>query len=325
MPHPLILRRSLKSAIRLFFDERKYLEVDTPVLVKQPGTEVHVDYFSTEYAGFNEDKTLLHMRSSPELHMKQLLFQGLEKIYQLGPCFRNQGEYTKWHHPEFTLLEWYEVGLSLEQMIKETDLLIRFCEEKICDEHKESGEKLPRLELITVKEAFLEFAGIPLIDQDKDLAKKAAAAGCRSPLVDDDFETAFFKVLMEKIEPALKKQRYACLYDYPESQAILAKVEGGVAKRFEFYIDGIEICNAFDECLDAGENRLRMEDANQKRLLLGKKALPLDEYFLASLENTRLEASGNALGFDRLLSCLLQKSGIEQAIPFRHQFPCHHP
>lgn len=320
MPHPLVLRQELKSCIRQFFTKREYLEVDTPLLVQQPGTEVHIDYFSTAYCGFKGEELAFSLRSSPELHMKQLLTQGFKRIFQMGPSFRNSGEYTHWHHPEFTLLEWYQTGISFDGMIAETDQLLRSCVKHFSQEIRPALPALGTLHRFTVFEAFKDFAGVELVDLDPDLAKKGIDAGCISPRLEDDFETAFFKIMMEKLEPAFKELKYVCLSDYPESQAILSKVEDGVAKRFEFYVDGIELCNAFLECFDPIENRLRMEETNKEREKLGKDKLSIDRHFLKALESGVPQACGNALGFDRWLAFLMGEPNLDSIIPFRQQF-----
>lgn len=323
--HHLLVRQKLKACIREFFESRGYLEVDTPLLVSQPGTEVHIDYFSSSYIGFRGEQESFSLRSSPELHMKQLLAEGLQKIFQLGPSFRNGGEYTKWHHPEFYLLEWYHLGSDLDGMIFETDQLIRFCLQRFNDFSYLGFDRLPDLHQIGVFDAFEKYANITLVDEDPHLGKKAASAGCVSVNTDDDFETAFFKILMEKVEPRFKDLDYVCLRDFPPSQAILSKVSNQVAHRFEFYLKGIEISNAFFECQDVRENETRIREVNEKRKQLGKDPLRLDEHFFQSLRKGLPECCGNALGFDRLLALLVGEGDIDSVVPFRRQFLDRHP
>ena len=172
-----------------------------------------------------------------------------------------------------------------------------------------------------ISDAFFEIAKIDLIDQDIDLAKKAKEKGIISVGASDDFETAFFKVMLEKIEPTFAKIPAIILYDYPASQAALAKIEGDVARRFEFYIKGIELCNAFLEELDPEENKKRILDAHNKRRIMGLKNPELDQEFIKALNYKSYLTCGNALGFDRWLALMLGEKDISKVIPFRRMKP----
>ncbi|MEN9835950.1 MAG: putative lysyl-tRNA synthetase, partial [Pseudomonadota bacterium] len=258
-------RARLKAAIREFFTLSDYLEVDTPIAVTTPGTEVHLRYFKTAWVDHGGRSHPLYLRSSPELHMKKLLAHGASRIFQLAPCFRNWGETSDWHNPEFTMLEWYEAGLSFSGLIDQTESLIRSCNKAL------GGHlKLPaRFERISVFESFERWVGVKLIDGDQELAAKGLRAGAMSLRDDDDFETAFFKLLLERVEPGLAELGAAVLYDYPESQAALATVRDGAAKRFEIYIERVELCNGFEELLDADLNAARIRDSHKRRAQLG--------------------------------------------------------
>lgn len=318
------LRSKLKRSIRLYFEKNEYLEIDTPVGVVCPGTEVHLDYFQTEWLDYADKNHALWLRSSPELHMKQVLSHGLPRIYQFAPCFRNNGELSEWHHPEFTMLEWYQVGISFEDYINMTEQLLRSTHADLLSSFGAGVIKLEfpdKVERFSLEEAFEEFAGINLRDQDPELAAKAREAGSHSPMLKDDFETAFFKVLIEKIEPALAKIPAAILYDYPPSQAALARVERGKAKRFEFYFHGTELCNGFFELLGGEENRKRVKDANLQRRGLFKPVPPEDDAFYSALDKGIPPCCGNALGFERWLAVLLGSKSLDQVMPFRGQAP----
>ena len=152
----------------------------------------------------------------------------------------------------------------------------------------------------------------PSFELDPDLGKKCYKNNLGSIKEEDDFDTAFFKALIEVIEPQFKKERGVILYDYPASQAALAKVEGQVAKRFEFYLDGIELCNAFYELTDLKENRKRVEESNRLRKSLGKEITLEDQEFYSSLEKGIPICCGNALGFDRWLALLSKKTSLPQ-------------
>lgn len=303
-------RQHLRQMVRRFFDDRGFLEVATPVLVPQPGVEVHTTYFETRWRSVAGVEQPLFLRSSPELAMKGLLSQGCRKIYQLGPCFRSGGEFTAWHHPEFEMLEWYEAAIDLPGLINQT-----------CDLVKEvAASSLAKITLpqapvvLTVAEAFATFAGIELVDGDPELGAKGQARGWHSPRVTDDFETAYFKIMLEVIEPECTRLGWVCLRDYPASQAILARVVGGVAQRFEMYLNGIELCNGFDELTDATEARQRLAAVNRERLAGGQPPLVADEGFYQAMANGMPACSGNALGLDRLAAIMAGHQGLAAAM-----------
>lgn len=300
-------RALLKKTLRGFFDARDYLEVDTPVLVSQPGVEVHIDYFKTQYHDYHGRVFSGYLRSSPELAMKKLVLEGYERIYQLGPAFREGGEHTPWHHPEFSLAEWYGPHESLQSLKLETKEL---CEAVYGAFHR----SLPPLTELSVYEAFWEFLGIELKDEDPHLGEQGLAKGLLSPRREDDFETAFFKIMLEGIEPQIKKLQWVFLDDYPPSQAILSEVKENRAQRFEAYLHGVELCNGFLECLDHGENLARMKLVNEKRQALGKEVLPLNASFYQALQKPHGRVGGNALGIDRLLALVCGLLSIDSVI-----------
>ncbi|NRA66604.1 MAG: hypothetical protein HRU19_19100 [Pseudobacteriovorax sp.] len=312
-------RNTLKKAMRDFFEKRGYTEVETPILVRTPGTETYLDYFSTEWADHQERQHTRYLRSSPELHLKQYLGQGFDKIFELAPCFRNGGEYSEWHNPEFMMLEYYETDISFESFITLTWDLIRHCQSALANEGLSVIHLQDDLKKFKVADVFAEATGIELIDQDPLLAQKAVEKGYPSCKLSDDFETTFFKLMLDYVEPLLAKYQSSVIFDYPKSQSALAKVQNGLAKRFEFYLLGHELCNGFDELVDANENQQRYSITQKLRKDIGKTDIPHDPYFIDSLRDGIPESCGNALGFDRLLAILLGKNSIEDVIPFRGQ------
>lgn len=314
------LRASLRRAIRGFFDGRAYLEVETPCLVRTPGTEVYLNYFQTAWESLAGEHEELYLRSSPELHMKQILASGARKIYQIGPCFRNRGEIGPWHHPEFSMLEWYRCEATYEDLMAETADLLRHCVSamKRAGVAENAGPVIPAtIPTFTLASAFSQFAGVELLDMDAGLAAQAKAAGVVSMRGDEDFDTAFFKILLEKIEPALAKFPVAILCDYPASQAALAVVSRGVAKRFEFFVHGIELSNAFLELPGRAANEARIQQSFAKRAEAGLPAVPQDSDFLEAMSVDIPQCAGNAMGFDRLLALLCGDAGIDRVVPFR--------
>ncbi len=293
-----------------FFESRSYISVTTPMLVECPGNEVHLQYFETIYDTNYNSLEKFFLRTSPEMHMKELLGQGADKIFQIGACFRNRGELGDWHNPEFSMLEWYNTSQTFEEMVEETHLFIKYLASAL----KEQNFPSPLSDIvqqeplkISVKEAFLQFAYLDLIDADPDLAEQAIEQNISLVKKDDDFETAFFKILLDRIEPALKNLNYVCLYDYPASQAALSKIENGFAKRFEFYLHGIELCNAFLELWDKEENKKRFEYANRERQKLAYTIVNAPPRFFDAFDRKLSSVCGNALGLDRLCALLMGK------------------
>ncbi len=317
----MTLRSRLKEALRRFFGALDYLEIDTPVLVPCPGTEVHLGYFKTAWQDYQSASHPLWLRSSPELHMKQAMTLGLPRVFQMAPCFRNGGELAAWHHPEFTMLEWYQSGISYHGFIDQTEALLHDTLAQLAPTIRAFGGepvRLPqRMLRITVAEAFARWAGVALIDEDPELGAKADRAGVVSVRADDDFETAFYKILIEKIEPALASEGAAVLMDSPPSQAALATVAGGVAHRFEVYIGRVELSNGFEELLDLATNQARIRSAMQRRRAMGSDVPDEDQGFYDALAKGLPPCCGNALGFDRWLAVLCGEPGIGTLIPFR--------
>ncbi|MEY4630248.1 MAG: lysine aminoacylase GenX [Pseudomonadota bacterium] len=312
-------RARLRAALREFFSSKNYLEIETPCLVRTPGTEVYLNYFETMWESLGGAREKLYLRSSPELHMKQALAAGCRKIFQIGPCFRNMGELGPWHHPEFTMLEWYHCGSSYREFMQESVELVRGAVRAFGSEARmEVPDDVPAF---SVKDAFNKFAGIELVDLDPGLAARAKAAGVVSIRGDEDFDTAFFKVLIEKVEPALAKFPLCILHDYPASQAALAVVEGDVARRFELFAGGVELSNAFFELPGKEANQARIREGAARRKLIGLPEVPEDTDFLDAMARGFPPCAGNALGFDRLLACILGVQDLDAVLPFRSASP----
>jgi elongation factor P--(R)-beta-lysine ligase len=306
----LKLRHDAFLAIRAFFIARGYLEVDTPLVVAGPGLEPHLDPIALALRARDdappERRWLI---TSPELSMKKLVAQGAPRIFQLSHVFRD-GETTARHHPEFTLLEWYQAGLSLDGMRTETEELVRHVARALgCAE-------LPAFHEATVQELFKDVAGIALDVQSDSALVDAARARGMTLRPGADFEDAFFQVMGDVIEPAIAKRGPTFVSRWPAQMAVLARKcedDARYAERFELYAGGLELCNAFFELTDAHEQRARFLADNDKRAALGKERLPLDEEFLALLAHMP-PTSGNALGVDRLLMFLTGTQRIDDVM-----------
>ncbi len=311
----LQLRSDFLADIREWFAAKHYLEVHSPNLVATPGTEVHLQYFKV----LDPHRNPRFLRSSPELSLKRYLSKGVEALFELAPSFR-RGDQGTWHSPEFLMLEWYKRGLSYSGMISETIELVCFLSEGLARRKRATNVlKYDEFRILTLGEAFEEFVGFPLIDGDPYLQVKARQAGILSCLEGaGDFETNFFKILLERIEPALAKLGPCILKDYPASMAILSKVEGQVAQRFELYLNGVELCNAFCEELSPKLNLDRIKQANRQRQGLDYDVPAIPEAFLEDLKAAVFREqvySGNALGVERLLACLTE-ANFRELNPF---------
>ncbi len=263
-------------ASRAFFDARDFAEVQVPLRVPNPGMEPHLDAFIVGEAW---------LHTSPEYALKKALGQGLERVYSLGPAFRDEPA-SRTHSPEFTMLEWYEVGLDLPGLMDQTEALVGACAAVL-------SKPLPSFERMRVREAFQRYAGVD---------------PWASPMPLGDY----FQCFLDEVEPRLPE---ACfLWGYPASQAALARIDPAdpsTALRFELYLGGLELANAFDELTDPVEQRARFEREQAERRALGTVVYPIDEALLEALGRMR-PTCGIALGFDRLLMWLFGAEDIAE-------------
>ena len=298
---PFLRRRGVLTAeTRRFFVERGYTEVETPYAVCAPGEEVHLATFRTER--FHPDGRVepLWLHTSPEFAMKRLLVAGAGPIFQLARVWRN-GEGSARHAPEFTRLEWYRPGADMDSLIGETTAFLRAVLPSVV---QSAGVRtdLSRIERLTVAEAFDRYAGADVLATAGDAPALAAAAGAR--LRDGEtWEDLFFRMLLERIEPHLGRDCPTFLTHWPAAQAALAcrsTHDPRVADRFELFVAGIELANAFVELTDTHEQRARFVDDRARRHAMYGADWPLDEDFLAALEHGMPASAGIAVGFDRL-------------------------
>ncbi|HBG06876.1 MAG TPA: EF-P lysine aminoacylase GenX, partial [Geobacter sp.] len=271
------------------FQEKGYLEVETPFRIPAPAPEAHIDAVAS--AGW-------FLQTSPELCMKRMLAAGYQRIFQICRCWRD-GERGVRHLSEFTMLEWYRAGADYRHLMEETEALVQ------------AAAALPRIgyrgltidlalpwERVTVAEAFRLYAGTSV--------SEALGAG------------SFDQIMVEQIEPRLGLTRPTFIYDYPPCCAALARLKKDdptVAERFELYIGGLEIANAFSELTDPAEQRIRFEAAAAERASSGKAPYPVAEKFLAAL-GAMPDSAGIALGLDRLVMVLLDAESIDEVVAF---------
>lgn len=312
---PFLRRRSLLTAgTRAYFTARFYTEVETPFAVPSPGEEVHLRAFRTEREYPDGASRPLWLHTSPEFAMKKLLVAGAGPIFQLARVWRN-GEGSDLHAPEFTMLEWYRPGATMDSLIEETTAYLRAVLPPVVTCRGVTTDP-SRIERLTVAEAFTRYVGADVLDTANDAASLAAAAGAR--LRDGEtWEDLFFRLLLERVEPNLGRAHPTFLTHWPAAQAALARrdpADPRVAERFELFVCGIELANAFVELTDAEEQRARFEADRARRHAISGEAWPLDEDFLAALAFGMPPSAGIALGFDRLAMIASGADRIDQVL-----------
>ena len=324
----LAARGRILGAVRDFFAAALYIEVDTPALQVSPGLEPHLKAFATmlhDPRGGSARQRYLH--TSPEFAMKKLVAGGLPRIWQLAHVYRD-GERSATHHPEFAMLEWYRAGADYRDLMGECEALLRAVQTAAGSAalRWRGGRADARLpwQRLTVAEAFERHAGIDLLSTapeperpDAALLGTAAARIGIAPHPGDDWESLFFRIFLERIEPNLGISAPTILYDYPVALAALSRPKPGDARlceRFELYVCGLELANAFGELTDPAEQRRRfMAEQARKQALYGE-TYPIDEDFLAALEHGLPECAGIALGFDRLVMLATGAEHIEEVL-----------
>ena len=322
----LLARNRIKAELRRWFEDQGFLETEAACLQVSPGNEAHLHAFATEALDLAGGRRPFYLHTSPEFACKKLLAAGEEKIFEFARVWRNR-ERGPLHHPEFTMLEWYRTAAPYETLMGDCAAILALAAETAGTSRFQfrglEADPFAAPERITVAEAFDRFAGIDLLASiatdgvtDRDtLAAAVGAAGIR--LADDDtWADVFSRVMVEKIEPNLGVGRATILCEYPVAEAALARPtarDPRVAERFELYACGVELANAFGELTDPVEQRRRFEaEMDEKARVYGER-YPLDEDFLSALEQMP-DASGSALGFDRLVMLAAGADRIEQVL-----------
>lgn len=312
LPH-LRTRARVIATLRRHFDSRGFLEVETPALQVSPGLEPHLKAFATTLQDpFGGPDATLYLHTSPEFAMKKLLAGGLPRIYQMARVWRN-GERSPTHSPEFTMLEWYRADATLEDLMDDCDRIL-----------VEVGVATTPAERLSVEDAFTEHCGFSILatvadpdDPDPDpaaLHARAAALG-HEARPGERWDDVFFRLMLEYVEPHLgTRGRPTILFGWPACMAALARrdpADPRIAERFELYVDGMELANAFRELTDPVEQRRRFEhDMALKERLYGHR-YPIDEDFLAALEHGLPPCAGIALGLDRLVMLASGAADVE--------------
>src|ERR1700716_1137197 len=320
----LAARSAITRAIRAWFDEQGFAEVETGILQVSPGNETHLHAPRTELTGGGGARATRYLRTSPEFACEKLLAGGEPKIFEFARVFRDR-ERGDLHLPEFTMLEWYRANAGYDAVMADSIVVIAHAAQATgigrFSFRNRFADPFAEPELLTVASAFERFAGIDLLatiaDGNGDRASLAAAASARVRITDDDtWSDIFSKVLVEHIEPNLGQGRLTVLFEYPAPEAALARAKQSdprVAERFEVYACGVELANGFDELTDAQEQRHRFSLAMDEKARRYGERYPIDEDFLDAVAKMP-EASGVALGFDRLVMLAGGALRIDQVV-----------
>ena len=322
----LVARGRITAAVRGWFEAQGFVEVETTALQVSPGNETHLHAFATDLIGTAGDRATRYLHTSPEFACKKLLAAGERRLFTLARVWRNR-ERGPLHHPEFTMLEWYRANAPYEALMDDAAALLALAAEtagarrfafrgRACDPFRSP-------ERITVADAFRRYAGVELmaslapngaVDRAR-LAADVADAGIRiAP--DDTWSDIFSRVIVERIEPALGSPAPTILYEYPIAEAALSRPidhDPRLAERFELYVCGVELANAFGELTDPVEQRRRLVTQMETRQRIYGERYPIDEDFLTALAHMP-PASGAALGFDRLAMLATGASRIEEVL-----------
>ncbi len=303
----LQIRARIRKQIRAFFDEQDVLEVETPVLSRAGVTDPHIDSLQTQWTDRGD---VFYLQTSPEYAMKRLLAAGSGAIYQFSRVFR-YAERGRQHHPEFTMLEWYQPGYDHHRLMREVDELIRLC----LREHLDLENSL----FLTYRQAWQDTLGLdPFTVPIEQIKLFVQQQGIEISDLGEDLDAWLQLLMTHCVEPALPRNTPVFISEFPSSQAALAKISNSappVAERFELYINGMELANGFHELTDAGEQRQRFEGDLLKRQQMGKPAVPVDEKLLIALPHLP-DCAGVAVGLDRLVMIATRLEQIDDVLSF---------
>ncbi len=292
--------------VRSFFQQKRFQEVTTPILVTCPGTEPSLEVFETFFENGSQKKKLF-LATSPELNIKKLLAEGAERVFEIASVFRND-EKTDRHHPEFLMLEWYRSFSQFSAIKMDMIELV----EQMCDQMK--VERPLEVMTLTIPDLFrqhcnFDFKSTTTLQELKSLAEKLQVDVKSATTVDD----YFYLIFLEKIENKWPQDRLVFIEKYPPYQAALARIGAdGWAERFEVYWKGFELANAFHELNDPALQRLRAQEDLQKKQVAGKKEINLDESFFKALEYGLPPSAGIAVGLERLFMAMMNVRNIQE-------------
>lgn len=304
-------RFEIIKVIREFFWSKNFIEVETPTIVAHPGMEPNIvamklsvhDELGKEYAGY--------LHTSPEYTMKKMLSAGFQNIFYLGKTFRDCESFGGLHNPEFTMLEFYRAGVDMFTLMDDVQHMIDFVTDKV----KREKVKVKRMHM---RDVWQKFVGVHL---DNYLTREKMYELCKEKKYNvkenESYEELFYRIFLNEIEPQLKSLGAVIIHHYPAQMAALSRLSMDdlrYAERFELYIDGIEIANAFSELTDADEQLRRLKEEQEERQRQGKEVYDIDKEFIESLRIMPVSA-GIALGVDRLVQVILGVENIDDVLP----------
>ncbi|MCX7858101.1 MAG: EF-P lysine aminoacylase EpmA [Deltaproteobacteria bacterium] len=311
MSESLRLRRYVLSKIREFFERRRYIETETPYIVRAVPPDPYIEPIHV----YMDDEGPFFLHTSPEIHMKKILAKGFNRIFQICRTFRREKK-DELHTVEFTMLEWYREGNYMDTL-KETEELVEFLVSSLEKDFSIKRAFFPPFPIFDLESLFSDVMGVDIFSLDRDtLYQILKNKGVASVRTDDSWIDMFFKAFFEKIDTSLEKKTPYFLIGWPLDLSSMAKGKNQKAERFELYIEGVEIANGYSELLDPEEQRKRFEKDNAQRKKMGKKEIPIDEDFILCLSRIKGEYSGVALGVDRLIMVLAGEKNIENVMPF---------
>ncbi len=325
------LRAKILSLIRDFFNKENFLEVETPSLVRLPGMEPHLDPVKVTFPilGGKCDGYLI---TSPEYAMKKILAAGFPRIFQICKSFRGGEAMDKLHNPEFTILEWYRTRADYKNIMEDVERMVVYIARNLNKKNHTSEKSQLKIKYqnqiidltppwprVTLKAAFRKYAKIDLdLALNRKLLARAAEIEGYAVSKDDSFDDIFFKIFLSKIEAHLGRKKPTILYDWPAQLAALSrlnKTDPRYAERFEVYVGGLEIGNAFSELVDSVLQRRRLEEEKKIRKKLGKEIYDIDEDFLRALQSVP-PSGGIAMGVDRIVMLFADAKNIDEVLFF---------
>ena len=315
-------RIKIIKLIREFFWSLDFVETDTPIAIKNPGQEPYLNPVPVVFYDPNGKAENFYLHTSPELAMKKLLAAGYEKIFQIVKCFRNYESFGGNHNTEFTMLEWYRAPGKYQDIMDDTENLFKFVGQKLNKQTVKYNNKEINIsgkwDRQSMKEIWQKFININLDDYlELDNLKKLAEDKKYKVDDSDAYEDIFFKIFLNEIEPHLGNETPIFVYDFPAQMTSLSRLcehDNRYAERFELYIGGLELANAFGELTDAGEQKERLEKDKELRGKLGKATWPVDPDFIEALQSGIAPAGGIALGVDRMVLLFTGANDLNEVI-----------
>ncbi len=317
----LSARYEIIRALREFFWEELFLEIESPAIVKYPGQEPNIDVVSVALHNHEKQEFQGYLHTSPEYTMKKMLAAGFEKIFYLGKVFRDHESMRDLHNPEFTMAEWYRVGATLDDLMNDVASACRFAAERVIIHYPQFESHAQRFlteswKKITMRDLWLEIVGIDLekIHTREDFITLARERGYVVGNT-EQYEEVFYRIFLTEIEPKLASMGLVMIYNYPAPMASLSRLtpDGTYGRRMEAYVDGVELTNGFEELINADEQRERFAREQQERREYGKPVYPIDEEFIEALRHMPPSA-GISLGVDRLVMALTGCKNIESVL-----------